>query len=129
MMLKAEQLTKWQLFSLKMTTSTISSEIDVILCICSACINIYFLEMNHVLIVTTPKNKHRNKGSNRDFWHIWAKNSVISDRFSIDFWPPMESQLCNWTPTKLRRNFGNFFLGLEIFGLVCYQQKHFVYIF
>ena len=26
----------------------------------------------------------------RDFWHIWAKNSVISDRFSIDFWPPME---------------------------------------
>ena len=36
-------LTKWQLFSLKMTTSAILCEIDVILCICSSCNNIYFL--------------------------------------------------------------------------------------
>ena len=36
----AEQLTKWQLFSLKMRTSTILSEIDDILCIFSACYNI-----------------------------------------------------------------------------------------
>ena len=36
MLLQVEQLTKWQLFSLKMITSTILSEIDVILCICSA---------------------------------------------------------------------------------------------
>ena len=36
-----KQLTKWQLFSFRMTTSTILSEIYVILCICSACI--YFL--------------------------------------------------------------------------------------
>ena len=41
LLLKADQLTKWQLFSLKVTTLTISSEIDVILCICSACNNIY----------------------------------------------------------------------------------------
>ena len=37
---KASKLTKWQLFSLKMTTSTILSE-NVILCICSTCNNIY----------------------------------------------------------------------------------------
>ena len=41
--LQAEQLTKWQLFSLKMTTLTILNNIDVILSICSAFNNIYFL--------------------------------------------------------------------------------------
>ena len=40
--LQAEQLTKWWLFSLKITTLTILSEAVVILCICSACINIFF---------------------------------------------------------------------------------------
>ena len=39
--LQNEQLTKLQLFSLKMATLTILSEILVILCICSACDNIY----------------------------------------------------------------------------------------
>ena len=43
----SEQLTKWQLFSLIMTTLTILSEIDVILCICSACDNIFFSQGQH----------------------------------------------------------------------------------
>ena len=40
--LLSKVLTKWQLFSLKMTTSTILGEIYLIFCICSACNNIYF---------------------------------------------------------------------------------------
>ena len=36
-LLQAEYQTKWQLLSLKMTALTLLSEIDVILCICSAC--------------------------------------------------------------------------------------------
>ena len=48
LLLQAKQLIKWKLFSLKMTTLTILSEIDVIRCISSACYqpacyNIYFL--------------------------------------------------------------------------------------
>ena len=39
---QAEQLRKWLLLSLEMTTLTILSEIAVILCICSACNNRYF---------------------------------------------------------------------------------------
>ena len=42
LLLQAEQLTKWQLFSLKMTISTNLSEMYVIFCICSACNNIFF---------------------------------------------------------------------------------------
>ena len=43
--LKLSKFTKWQLFSLEMTTSTTSTtlnEIDVILCICSSCKSSYF---------------------------------------------------------------------------------------
>ena len=43
MLLQAEQLTELQLFLLKMTILNILSEIDVILCICSACNNTYFI--------------------------------------------------------------------------------------
>ena len=42
-LLQAKQLTKWELFLLKMTSLTISSEIHVILCIRSVCNNTYFL--------------------------------------------------------------------------------------
>ena len=40
---KLSKCTNWQLFSLKMTTSTILSEINLILYIFSVCNNIYFL--------------------------------------------------------------------------------------
>ena len=46
---KCCQLTKWPVFSLKMTTSTILSETDVILWICSACWFSSKLEISHVL--------------------------------------------------------------------------------
>ena len=53
-------------FSLKMITATLLSEIDVILCICLACMYQHLissqLEIDHVLNGTTPEKQHRKRG-------------------------------------------------------------------
>ena len=70
-MLQAEQLTKWQLFSLKMTTSTILSEIAVI---CSGCNNIYFLlsfKKNHVIHEPTEINYNKCKAPEAHLFKVF----------------------------------------------------------
>ena len=75
MLLQADQLTtKWQLFSLKMTKSTILSEIDVILCVCSACNNVYSL---NIYFVGLEAAYERGLFPNPEWWEMRLEAEVI----------------------------------------------------
>ena len=90
MLLQAEQLTKWHLFSLKMTTSTILSEIDVILCICKLSTTCIFFsagfEISHALNGTTFKIQQRKWGPKQNLISLLLRNKSMMISFSPQSW-------------------------------------------
>ena len=76
MLLQAEQLTKWQLFSLKMTTSTILSEIDVILCAQLVPTFIFFSAREVTFLMGQLPKFNKENGFHSESWTKFDRSSI-----------------------------------------------------